>query len=111
MKQHLLFIIISCTLVSGCAGTQHISRDAQTLTFKLYEPSATDVRFVHSANRFTPIAMTKTLPGLWETSLPPIMAEFKYFYLVDNRVYLPDCLAKEQDDFGSENCIYLPERL
>ena len=30
------------------------------------------------------------------------------FYIVDGAVYLPQCRLKEQDDFGSANCLYIP---
>ena len=44
---------------------------------------------------------------LWAVTVPS-RREFSYFYLVDGADYLPDCLLRESDDFGSENCIYQP---
>ena len=36
--------------------------------------------------------------GLWMVSLNRV-SEFKYFYLVDGKTYLPDCRLRENDDF------------
>ena len=32
--------------------------------------------------------------------------DFRYFYLVDGKVLIPDCRMVEQDDFGGANCVY-----
>jgi hypothetical protein len=39
----------------------------------------------------------------------PKSGEFRYFYLVDGRIYHPDCQYREMDDFGSYNCLYKPD--
>ena len=44
----------------------------------------------------------------WVVSLPAD-SRFRYFYLVDGEIYLPPCRMKENDDFGSENCIFDPD--
>ena len=36
-------------------------------------------------------------------------AEFSYFYIVDGVVHVPECKFYEKDDFGSYNCVYVPE--
>jgi hypothetical protein len=39
----------------------------------------------------------------------PKGGEFRYFYLVDGKIHLPDCPYREMDDFGSYNCLYKPD--
>ena len=39
----------------------------------------------------------------------PVGSEFTYFYIIDGIAYVPPCRFKEKDDFGSENCIFIPE--
>jgi hypothetical protein len=44
---------------------------------------------------------------VWKVTLSRLN-EFKYFYLVDGKAYLPDCRLRENDDFGSNNCVFSP---
>jgi hypothetical protein len=39
----------------------------------------------------------------------PAGRELRYFYVVDDQVFTPPCRFKERDDFGTQNCIYIPE--
>ena len=39
----------------------------------------------------------------------PAGRELRYFYIVDVLVFTPPCRFKERDDFGTENCVYVPE--
>jgi len=34
--------------------------------------------------------------------------EFKYFYMIDDKMFVPECSMNEKDDFGSVNCVYIP---
>ena len=49
-----------------------------------------------------------TPDGSWQISVPG-NESFRYFYMIDGKKFLPDCLLRENDDFGGENCIYSPE--
>ena len=44
---------------------------------------------------------------MWEVTLS-LGDEFRYFYMADGALVLPPCRYKEKDDFGSENCIFVP---
>jgi hypothetical protein len=70
-------------------------------------PDAKIVQFASSVDNYHVHDILKSEPGFWEVSIPRQL-EFKYFYIVDGVTYIPDCRFKEQDDFGKQNCIYLP---
>ncbi len=44
----------------------------------------------------------------WRVTLPGEY-EFTYFYMIDGKPFLPPCRFTEKDDFGSENCIFVPD--
>ncbi len=50
---------------------------------------------------------TRNDDGRWVVSLPSD-SPFRYYYLLDGKMFLPPCRMKEKDDFGSENCIFDP---
>jgi hypothetical protein len=81
--------------------------DGDTLTLLLDRPGAAQVALASSLDGFTPRPAERA-SRLWAVSVPA-GASFRYFYLVDNQVFLPDCRLREQDDFGAWNCVYEPE--
>ena len=50
----------------------------------------------------------KIAPWTWLVTIPA-GSEFTYFYIADGAVYLPPCCFTEKDDFGSENCLFIPD--
>ena len=73
----------------------------------LKNKEAEKVFILCSLDEYTPRQATYTGSGTWEAVLPND-TEFKYFYMVDGKVFVPECDMKEEDDFGSENCVYVP---
>ena len=99
------------TLLGGCATHHyriHTKGGAASATFYLRQTEARTVVLFASLNGFSP-RTAMLAKGCWVNSLPADR-EFTYFYKVDGEVFIPDCRYKEGDDFGQENCIFLPGR-
>jgi len=99
-------ILAAVFMAGGCSAHYHTIRDGHVDVY-LKAPQAQSVSLVVSGDTFEQVQAARTELGDWKVTL--IRArEFKYFYLVDGKVYLPDCLLKERDDFGSDNCVFSP---
>jgi hypothetical protein len=99
---------LSLTLLlflTGCAPHHFIDRHSTSVTLYLEAPDAIEVFFVSSIDSFRPQPTQKNSGGTWVIN-NPANREFHYFYVVDGRVYVPDCQYREKDDFGTTNCIY-----
>jgi hypothetical protein len=94
-------------LVSGCAPHHFIDRQSDVVTVYLDAPKASEVIFVSSADSFQKHETQKNSRGVWAIG-NLADREFYYFYIVDGRVYVPDCRYREIDDFGGTHCIYQP---
>ena len=106
MKPYLLFLIISWLVFTGCARLYYrVNND--TVHIFLKKPHAKQVFFLSSLDGYKPRKAVRVDGQTWQVSASA-QTEFKYFYKVDGAVYLPPCPLKEQDDFGSQNCIYIP---
>jgi hypothetical protein len=106
MKRYLVFLMISILLVSGCASHYYLKND-DTVSIFLKKPDAKRVYFLSSLDGYKPRKATRVDSRTWQINTSA-KTEFKYFYNVDGAVYLPECQLKEQDDFGSQICIYIP---
>lgn len=92
----------------GCAAGRHyFYQEDKSVRFYLHAPGAERVFFVSSLDDFTPHPADSIGMGGWTFRLPAA-EEFRYFYILDDQIYLPACRYRETDDFGSENCIYRP---
>jgi len=93
-------------IMNGCAA--HYSR-VQDHSVHLYLRSvdAESVSFVSSLDGFVPHPAVRNAEGLWEITVSGDR-EFRYFYLVNGTPFAPPCRFRERDDFGSENCLYIP---
>jgi len=107
MKKYTFFLMISILVLTGCAGHYYRENNG-TLNIFLKMPAARQVYFLSSLDGYKPQKAIRINDQTWRISAPP-QTEFKYFYKVDGTVYLPNCRLKEQDDFGFQNCIYMPE--
>ena len=94
-------------LCAGCA-THYYRIDADQVNLYLRRPEAKTVCFAASLDKFRPYPARKLRAGVWEVAVPATR-EFTYFYRVDGNFYLPECKLKQRDDFGSENCVFVPE--
>ena len=93
----------------SCHATHFYSVKYDMVTLHLNLPGAEEVYFVHSLDDYIPHRVQADKDGKWEFAMT-VNSEFRYFYIVDGTVYLPDCKFRETDDFGSENCIFVPKR-
>ena len=107
MKPFVLASIGLCLagLLSGCATHYYRTNDRGTTLF-LRLPEAKSVALFTSIDGFRPRPAVLA-KGCWIVT-QPTTEEFAYFYKVDGELLIPDCRFKEQDDFGQENCIFLP---
>jgi len=102
-----IFLGVTFFLLAGCATHYYIIRDDR-VNFFLKIPNAGVVYFASSLDQFKLHPAKKMHSGIWEITVPSAR-EFRYFYAVDGVIYLPDCRLKEKDDFGAENCIFVPD--
>jgi hypothetical protein len=107
MRRFWLVSLLLSAVMSGCATSHYVQREANTLVLYLQVPKAQQVQLASSADNFIPRETERVGTDTWRVVLPTV-AELKYFYIVDGATYLPDCRFRETDDFGSENCIYQP---
>jgi hypothetical protein len=98
--------MISILVFSGCA-THYYRKNNNTVSIFLKKPDAKRVYFLSSLDGYKPHKANRLDNRTWQINTPAKI-EFKYFYNVDGAVYLPECPLKEQDDFGSQICIYIP---
>jgi hypothetical protein len=94
-------------LCAGCA-THYYRIKADRVNLYLRMPEAEIVYFATSLDEFRLYRIKKLESGIWEVAVPATR-DFTYFYKVDGIIYLPDCKLKEKDDFGDENCIFIPD--
>ena len=106
MKKLVLLLAAVVLISSGCASHSHrVKGDARYLHLK--RPHARVVSFACSLDGYGLRKAEKIGRATWRVAVPAGL-EFRYFYIVDGVVYLPPCRRREKDDFGSENCIYVP---
>lgn len=96
-------------VLSGCVRNYYYQVKDDQLHIFFHEPKAGKVFFLSSLDQFDLHETVKNEKGLWEVSVPS-KESFEYFFIVDGEITVPPCDQKEQDDFGSENCVYLPEQ-
>lgn len=103
----LILIFVDILILCSCATHyQQIKTDRVELYLK--KKGAKEIKIAYGLDQFTPHDTQKISNSKWMASIPT-NKEFRYFYIVDGEVYLPDCHYKEKDDFGSENCIFQPD--
>jgi hypothetical protein len=104
---HRLIPILAAVLAAGgCTAHYHVANNGHVEMY-LTAPQAQSVVLVIAGDPFQRIQALRDASGTWKATLNQA-GEFKYFYIMDNKAYLPDCRLKEQDDFGSDNCVFSP---
>jgi len=109
MSQYFVLASLFIIILTGCTPKNFIVRETSSLTFYLQKSEANRVQFAASFDHFTLHDARQNGSGLWQVKVP-VNYELKYFYIVDGLIYIPECHFKEKDDFGAENCLYLPDR-
>jgi uncharacterized lipoprotein YajG len=104
----ILQLALAAFYLTGCAATQYYQSQSDRVTFYLKAPEARGVAFASSLDAFNPRLASKISASRWAVTVAA-KSEFRYFYIVDGAVYVPECKFYEKDDFGSRNCIYVPE--
>ncbi len=106
MKKSFLVLIIAGLVLTGF--TKHyynVNKDVAR--FYLEKPESKQVFFLSSLDGYRPHKAREISANTWQVKVPA-HAEFKYVYNVDGNIYVPPCKLKENDNFGSQNCIYIP---
>lgn len=101
----LMLIAGLLVLTAGCATHYHQVQGG-TLFLYLDKPDAQQVLLFCSLDDFEPHE-ARRVDGRWVVSLPSGYP-FRYYYVLDGEKFLPPCQMKENDDFGSANCIFGP---
>ena len=107
MKILILQLTVVVLFLSGCAATHYHERQSDRVTFYLRAPEARGVAFASSLDDYQIHRAERVNGSRWAVTVAT-NSVFRYFYIVDGRVYLPECELYEKDDFGSRNCIYVP---
>jgi len=103
----LLVPIIGWLVLSAGCSTHYHRSDGHSLTLYLDRPSARQVYLASSQDGFAPHE-ARRVGRMWVVSLPAA-SQFRYYYIVDGEIFVPSCRMKENDDFGSKNCIFSQE--
>jgi len=108
VKILILNLTIVALCLTGCAATHYHERQSDRVTLYLKMPEARQVAFASSLDDFQLHSAERLENTSWKVTVTT-NSEFSYFYFVDGAVYVPECRLYEKDDFGSQNCIYVPE--
>jgi len=100
-------MILLAACVQGCAARHQATVQADTVVLSLHAPQAARVQFASSEDRYAVHEARRNPDGVWIVAGLP-NREFQYFYLVDGKMFIPDCRFRQHDDFGTSNCRYLP---
>ena len=106
MKQSIVSVLAAVFVAGGCTAHYHKINNGNVEMF-LTAPQAQSVVLVISGDTFQQVQALRDDSGMWKVTLSRLN-EFKYFYLVDGKAYLPDCRLRENDDFESNNCVFSP---
>jgi hypothetical protein len=105
----ILILTVVAVGLAGCAAAHYYERHSDRVTFYLKAPAARGVAFASSLDDYRIHRAERAGSTRWKVTVAS-NAEFSYFYIVDGAIYVPECKFYEKDDFGSRNCIYVPEK-
>jgi hypothetical protein len=104
MMNMFVSFLAAAFLIAGCSG--HFYRQEQDhVHLFLKDSQAREVLFSSSLEGFGLERAQKTGEGTWDVTVPK-GREFRYFYVIDGKVHVPDCRYREKDDFGAYNCLF-----
>ena len=107
MKRLILLLMAVTFFLAGCTAIHYYEIQCERVTFYLRAPGVKKVEFVSSLDSYNPHRASNLSGSRWAFTVVP-NSEFRYFYILDGSVYLPECELYEKDDFGSLNCVYVP---
>ena len=106
----VFFIVLAALIIlSGCVKNYFYQVKGDELHIFFHEPQAGKVLFLSSLDQFELHETVKNEKGRWEICVPSGKA-FEYFIIVDGNLKIPTCDQRQMDDFGSENCVYIPDQ-
>ena len=106
MGRYLLLTVVALSVFTGCVSHYHRAK-GDWVHLYLKKPGAAVVFFASSLDGYELHRAKKIDDVTWEITIPA-RSEFTYFYTVDGVPFVPSCRLKENDDFGSKNCLYIP---
>jgi len=109
MLRLLVAMFSVLVVLSGCMSNYYYEVKNNNVHIYLNNPDAKEVFFLSSIDQFERHEALKTGKGVWKATIPSDQ-EFSYFFIVDGTVFIPPCDQREKDDFGSENCVYVPNQ-
>jgi hypothetical protein len=104
--KRMIPLLAAVFATGACATHYQVIRNGHVEMY-LAAPQARSVVLVISGEPFEQVQARRDASGMWRVALKRL-DEFKYFYLVDGNVVIPDCRLRENDDFGSNNCVFSP---
>jgi hypothetical protein len=106
MKRFAILSLLMTLTLAACSNHYIRVEKEQTHLF-LKARHAQSVMFASSLDHFQWRNADRINGQTWQITIPRDIPQ-TYIYLVDHQIFLPDCRFKEQDDFGSRNCLYIP---
>jgi hypothetical protein len=106
MKLSLVLSLLMALMPAACA-THYLRVENEQAHLFLKARHAQSVMFASSLEHFQWRSADKIDPQTWRITIPANIPQ-TYLYLIDGRLFLPECRYQEQDDFGSRNCLYIP---
>ena len=107
MKKLAIVTLMFFVGLGGCT-THYYSITGSKIHLYIKKPKAKSVFFASSLDGYELHRAERKDNGIWEVTVP-LGDEFSYFYMADGTLLIPPCRYKEKDDFGSENCIFIPD--
>lgn len=101
-------VALAVLFLTGCGPSHFVRNETDCLHFFLKDSHAREVYFASSSDGFNLHQAEKTGRETWKITIPK-GEEIRYFYIIDGKIQVPSCKYREKDDFGSYNCIYVPD--
>ena len=93
MKPSIISVLAAVFVAGGCTAHYQIINSGHVEMF-LTAPQAQSVVLVISGDPFQQVRARQDASGVWKVTLNRLN-EFKYFYVVDGKAYLPDWLPQQ----------------
>ncbi|MBE0585230.1 MAG: hypothetical protein IH612_15905 [Desulfofustis sp.] len=105
--RYMVLLPMVLLVLGGCSHRHSVGREGDGVMLFLELPAADEVQFASSVDDFHLRPARRDGQGRWVVDGLKNEA-FQYFYVVDGTVFVPECRYRQQDDFGTINCVYQP---
>lgn len=106
MRYGLVILSAILLITSACTQKHYAVATDDSVSLYYFDDKAREIIFASSADNFHHHKAVTVEEGLWRVTVPS-GHDFKYFYIVDGVITLPECTYTEFDDFGTKNCVYV----